>query len=78
MDSFILITGTSPFVTYGAVRFGLVLSFFFIASRNTNNGDPDQAPRFTASDLGLHCLHVSLYGTIVTNGLTVMLSNGYI
>ena len=25
-----------------------------------NSGDPDQTPRFAASDLGLHCLPVTL------------------
>ena len=24
-----------------------------------NSGDPDQMPHFEASDLGLHCLHMS-------------------
>ena len=27
-----------------------------------NSGDPDQTPRFAASDLGLHCLPVILLG----------------
>ena len=27
-----------------------------------NNGDPDQTPRSAASDLGLHCLLVTLKG----------------
>ena len=26
-----------------------------------NSGDPDQTPRSSASDLGLHCLPVSLF-----------------
>ena len=25
-----------------------------------NNGDPDQTPRFAASDMGLHCLPITL------------------
>ena len=28
----------------------------------TNNGDPDQMPRSAASDLGLHCLPITLLG----------------
>ena len=27
-----------------------------------NSGDPDQMPHFVASDLGLHCLQVTLLG----------------
>ena len=27
-----------------------------------NSGDPDQTPRSAASDLGLHCLSVTLLG----------------
>ena len=27
-----------------------------------NSGDPDQMPDSVASDLGLHCLPISLYG----------------
>ena len=27
-----------------------------------NSGDPDQTPRFAASDLGLHCLPFTLLG----------------
>ena len=38
--------------------------FFFIQnlienSVLANSGDPDQAPHFAASDLGLHCLSMS-------------------
>ena len=29
---------------------------------STNSADPDQMPRFVASDLGLHCLPVTLLG----------------
>ena len=28
-----------------------------------NRGDPDQTPRSAASDLGLHCLQLSFYGS---------------
>ena len=27
-----------------------------------NSGDPDQTPSFAASDLGLHCLPITLLG----------------
>ena len=38
-----------------------------------NSADSDQTPRSAASVLGLHCLPMSLYETIVTNGLNVLL-----
>ena len=34
-----------------------------------NSGDPDQTPRSAASDLGLHCLSITLYGSTDYNGL---------
>ena len=34
-----------------------------------NSGDPDQMPRSTAYDLGLHCLPITLYGSPNYNGL---------
>ena len=34
-----------------------------------NSGDPDQTPCFAASDLGLHCLPVTLYRSSDYNGL---------
>ena len=34
-----------------------------------NSVDPDQTPRSASSDLGLHCLRMSLYGTLDINGL---------
>ena len=36
--------------------------FFFKFNKNVlcaNSGDPDQTPHSAASDLGLHCLHMS-------------------
>ena len=35
----------------------------------TNNVDPDQMPQYVASDLGLHCLCITLYGYPGKNGL---------
>ena len=39
-----------------------------------NSVDPDQTPRFAMSDLGLHCLSMSLLGTLGINGLIKWLS----
>ena len=33
-----------------------------MAKRFANSGDPDQTPRSVASDLGLHCLLVTILG----------------
>ena len=30
----------------------------------TNSVDPDQTPRLAAFDLGLHCLHMPIYGAL--------------
>ena len=35
-----------------------------------NSQDPDQMPRSAASDLGLHCLPITLYGSPDYNGFT--------
>ena len=37
--------------------------------------DPDQTPHYVASDLGLHCLPMTLYGFPGTNGLKSILSS---
>ena len=34
-----------------------------------NSRDPDQTPHFAASDLGLHCLPITLLGVSRYNGL---------
>ena len=34
---------------------------------NANSVDPDQTPPSAASDLGLHCLTISFYGTLGLN-----------
>ena len=36
---------------------------------NANSVDPDQMPRFAASDLGLHCFPCPFYGTLCFNWL---------
>ena len=42
------------------VSFLLLPSFVGISELNANSIDPDQTPRYVTSDLGLHCLPVSL------------------
>ena len=37
----------------------------------SNSGGPDQTPRSAASDLGLHCWPVPVYGSPVFNGLNI-------
>ena len=39
---------------------GVILHFFSIFDKQANMVDPDQTPRFAASDLGLQCLPRSL------------------
>ena len=36
---------------------------------NANNVDPDQTPNYVASDLGLHCLKMSLFEALGINEL---------
>ena len=41
---------------------GVIIHFYFIFGKKilyANIEDPDQTPRFAASDLGLHCLPLS-------------------
>ena len=38
----------------------IITSSIEIPVNNANSKDPDQTPRSVASDLGLHCLHMSL------------------
>ena len=38
-----------------------------------NSGDPDQTPHSAASDLGLHCLPITLLGSPNHNGLILVL-----
>ena len=65
------------FILFGPVHFqnkGYLVRFFYyyfieIPVFNANSVDPDQTPRSAASDLGLHCLPLSLYGTLGSNGL---------
>ena len=52
---------TSPFVILGVLA--LFCCFYSIVDGKfllANNVDPDQMPHYVASDLGLHCLLISL------------------
>ena len=46
-----------------------ILSLLFYFDGNANAEDADQMPPDVASDLGLHCLPVTLYGLQGKNGL---------
>ena len=43
-------------------QFLLIFCFIEISVLNANSVNPDQMPHFVASDLGLHCLPVTLLG----------------
>ena len=53
--------------------FLLLLCFIEISVFNANSVDPDQTPRFAASDLGLRCLQCSFYRTLGINELNVFI-----
>ena len=38
----------------------IIVMYYKIVELNANSVDPDQTPRSSASDLGLHCLPISL------------------
>ena len=57
MDFPILINWTSPFFITGAP--GVLFHLFYSIPYRYSSEDPDQTPRFAASDLGLHCLPLS-------------------
>ena len=44
-------------------------SYRKMAKLFANSGDPDQMPHSAASDLGLHCLPSTFYGSPDYNGL---------
>ena len=61
MDSPTLIIWTDPFPTEEVSGQILLLPYFIeIPVFNANGVYPDQTPRSAASDLGLHCLPMSL------------------
>ena len=65
VDSSTYICWTSPFVILGVF-------FRFYSILLANTVDPDQTPHYVASDLGLHCLPITLYGFPGKNGLIVL------
>ena len=72
MDSATSTIRTGPFPIEGVkARLLLLLCFMEIPILNANSVDPDQTPRYVASELGLHCLPLGLhfYGTLGINGL---------
>ena len=62
MDFSTLTLCTGPFPIKGVSGKFLLLPWFTeIPVLNANSVDPDQTPRSAASDLGLHCLPMSLF-----------------
>ena len=60
-STFTLLTG--PFPIWGVFGYILLIPCFIeIPVFNANSVDRDQTPRSAASDLGLHCLSMSLLG----------------
>ena len=62
----ILINWTSPFPILGLL--GGIFHFYSNFKRNfliANSGEPDQTPRFAASDLVLHCLPLGLHECVL-------------
>ena len=59
------LTGLFPIQGVSASFFLLQLCFVEFSELNANSVDTDQTPDFAASDLGLHCLSMSL----LLNGL---------
>ena len=62
VDSPTVICWTNPFVILRVL--GLFCRFYSIFDGKllANTVDPDQMPHHVASDLGLHCLPVTLFG----------------
>ena len=60
VDSSIQIFGHVHFLYRGVWQFYLLPCFVEISELYANNVDPDQMPHSVESDLGLHCLPMSL------------------
>ena len=43
-----------------------------------NSGDPDQTPHFAASDLGLHCLPITLLGVCRLQWVNIRNLNSFV
>ena len=72
MDSSTVICWTNTFVILGVSGIGSILLLLFYFGWKiliANNVDPDQMPHFVASDLGLHCLPMTLSWFTSKNGL---------
>ena len=75
------ITWTGPFhikemsgcFSFLIFMFQKFLCFVEISELNANSVDSDQTPHSAASDLGLHCLLMSLLWTLDLNGLKARL-----
>ena len=59
----------SPISILGTAGYEIYILLRKMAKLFANSGDPDQTPRSAASDLGLHCLSITLYGSTDYNGL---------
>ena len=67
--------GLFPIVGYLVIFYIIITAFlFFIKVHifNANRVDPDQTPRSAASDLGLHCLQITLLGVARTNAFNTI------
>ena len=60
VDFSTFICWTNPFVILGVSGLLLLLFYFGWKILLANTVDPDQMPPYVASDLGLHCLPVTL------------------
>ena len=60
VDSSTAISRTSPFVILGVLGLFCCFSSIIDGKSLANNVDPDQMPQDVASDLGLHCLPMTL------------------
>ena len=61
-NGFFYFNSLDRFISYirGVLLVFILSCFVEIPELNANTVDPDQTPHFAASDLGLHCLPVSL------------------
>ena len=63
------INWTSPFTFEGVWWYFSFLFIFLKKLLSANSGEPDQTPRFAASDLVLHCLPMFHKKALGLNGL---------
>ena len=60
VDSSTIVCWMSPFVILGIGVYCVPFILFWWKILLANNVDPDQMPHFVASNLGLHCLPLTL------------------